>query len=114
MEVLKMNEIIKHKEWDCELVFGAYGNGNIAIQLMDIEDGQPVAVATVNPDDMIVPMPWVCIKTWAENEGIVETLIKNGVVNEPIEDKIQMGYVTAYIMELTDMAMEQLKKEMEG
>jgi hypothetical protein len=113
MEVLKMNEIIKHKEWDCELSFGQYGNGNIAITLLDIEDGQPVSVATVNPN-IKMSAPWVCIKPWAENEGIVETLVKNGVVNEPIEDRIQMGYATAYIMELTDMAMEQLKKEMEG
>lgn len=78
------------KSWKCEVVFAKYGNGATAIQLIDAEDKSPVATATVNlvpevigpdyrPSDQL-PKNRCYIKTWSENEGMLEALIEAEVV----------------------------------
>ena len=67
-----------------------YG-GNVAIQLVDERDGQPVATATVNPE-YTMKDGYVCIKDYSENEGMLEALMNAGIVSEPISF-IQMGFV---------------------
>ena len=43
---------VKFKEWNCKPVKAFYGNGRIAIQLIDAEDGEPIATATINIPDI--------------------------------------------------------------
>ena len=79
-------------EWDCRLAWLTYqNNGNVAIVANDMEDGSPVGVLTVNTYEDL-PNDVVAIKDYSENEGVLQSLIDNGVVDEP-EDWIQTGFV---------------------
>ncbi len=93
--------IVQFKEWECELVFGKYHNGATALELIDAEDGQPIAMASVNvaghsehldSDEMF-------IKDWSENEGMLDTLIKAGVVS-PTIFSVPTGFVSAELCKI--------------
>lgn len=73
-----------------------YGDGSIALQLLD-ETGQPVVVPTVNLEAYNEhPMPGhVFIKNWSENEGVLESLIEAGVISNPVRE-VPSGFATAY------------------
>lgn len=90
---------VKFRNWDCILSFAKYRTTDAtSIQLLDANDGHPIAVATVNLD--VVPeKDHVFIKDWSENEGMVESLVKAGVISEPIGE-IPTGFVTAKICKL--------------
>ena len=79
-------------EWDCKLTWTKYvNNGNVAIAASDTEDGSPVGVLTVNTYEEL-PEDVVAVKDYSENEGVLQSLIDNGVVDEP-EDWIQTGFI---------------------
>lgn len=82
---------IKFKNWNCLIEVLMYGNGNIALQLIDEVDHSPVATATVNIDDDL-PINQAYIKDYSENEGMLLALIEAGVVISVIEHKRQ-GFV---------------------
>jgi hypothetical protein len=63
----------------CTLYKGEYGNGRIALQLIDIDD-EPQMTASVNLVDAPCPEGHTWIKTWSENEGILQELIRHGIV----------------------------------
>ena len=93
--------IVKFKEWECELQFGKYSNGATALQLIDAEDGQPIATASVNlvgqsehldPDE-------VFIKDWSENEGMLDALIESGVISKPIL-AAPTGFVSSHLCKI--------------
>lgn len=75
---------VKFKDWDCVVQWSIYyENNNIAIQLVDENTKELVAVATTNTgfkDDF----PEVQIKDYSENEGMWQALVDAGV----IEDKV--------------------------
>ena len=76
---------IKFKQWECNPVFGEYGNGRTAIQLKDAVDGSPIATATINLCDypeFPIGEGQVHIKNYSENEGMVAALIEAGIVEE--------------------------------
>lgn len=77
---------------DCELVFDEYYNGRTRIRLVDASDGEDVATATVNLPDLEIPAGFVAVKDYSENEGMLEALVKAGVVGEPATFA-QGGYV---------------------
>ena len=58
----------------CQLRFARYQNGRLAIQLFDVEDGYPVAIATVNVPGIPLADDQVLIKDYAENQGILAAL----------------------------------------
>lgn len=70
---------------------GVYGNGNPAIQLFDTEDGCTYAIATVNTPGL--QKDEVAIKDYSENEGMLNFLLTNNIVEQP-HRKIESGYVT--------------------
>lgn len=82
------------------LSFGQYENGATAISLFDPQDGEPLAVATVNlPHE--VPAPGrVFIKNYSENEGMVSALLQAGVISLP-HRLLDAGYVTEGVAEVT-------------
>ncbi len=75
----------------CTLYKGEYGNGRIALQFID-EDGEPQFTASVNMVDLPCPEGHTWIKTWSENEGVLEELLRHGIVGKPeIEAKNDFG-----------------------
>ena len=55
-----------------------YGNGSRVITAVSLE-GEPLFTATVALDQS-PPEGHVFLKVWAENEGILEALVKAGIV----------------------------------
>jgi len=85
--------------YKCILVFQQYNNQRIAIELREIGTMEPIAMATVNMPDANLKQDEVCIKDYSENEGMVDTLVKAGVISEPIRI-IQTGYVNIPVCKL--------------
>lgn len=85
-------------------------NGNVAILLRDKEEGEVVTVATVNT----VPLPdrLVAIKNYSENEGVLDFLIENNVVEPEKGNTIYSGFVEIPIHRLTEesRAMQRLRE----
>lgn len=75
-----------------------YLNGRTAIQLISVEDYSPYCDVTVNVD---VPLEEneVAIKDYSENEGMLDFLIANKVV-EDTGKRIESGWVKIPICKL--------------
>ncbi len=82
---------VRFKSWVCNIEKVAYGNGRTALLLRDIEDGAPVAKATVNVPDASLQDGQVIIKNYDENEGMLNALIEAKIVSHPI-GSIMTGY----------------------
>ena len=63
--------------------FTKYRNGQTAIQLFDMGDGFPFAMATVCVEDHLLNSDEVAIKDYSENEGILESLIDGEIIEHP-------------------------------
>jgi len=74
------------------LKVGHYGNGRPALSLESVVGR--VAVATVNLPDAELPKDHLHIKTWGENEGMLQFLISNGIVEDAGVD-VPTGYANA-------------------
>lgn len=74
----------KYIDEPCVISIGEYANGRKAISIADV-DGFPMATATSNiPEwDAQLEEDDVIMKTYSENEGIMEDLIAQGVISEP-------------------------------
>lgn len=94
---------INHKspfgEFELNLQFAKYGNGQTAIQLIDAIDGMPFATATVCVEDDLLKENEVAIKDYSENAGILDTLIDAEIVEYP-HAFIQSGFVKIPICKL--------------
>ena len=60
-----------------------YPNGRPALELIDVTDHIPYAVATVNLPDVLLEDNEVLVKDYSENEGILDFLIDNNIVTLP-------------------------------
>src|SRR5438876_9771129 len=99
-----MNETLRFKGWTCRLVWGVYGNGRRALQLVAAHDqpaaedgdeiyaGEPIATATVNLPEAALADDETCIKDYAENAGMLDALVAAGIVT-PTGLSIESGYV---------------------
>jgi len=85
-----------------EVVRHFYDNHRIALVLFDASDGQRVCVATVNLPDVPLEANQAHIKTWGENETMLEFLTSNGIVRDLGID-VPAGYVHARLVELLDI-----------
>ena len=101
---------VTFSSWDCEVIPARYNNGIIALKLVEWEDGYPVpiATATVNLEDYedeilywssITGNNYTFIKDYSENEGMLDALVKAGIVSEPI-DYYHTDYVTCPLVEV--------------
>lgn len=63
-----------------KIEIGRYANGLPRIQLVEIESGDPVATATMSVPSGDTADVW--IKDYDENEGVVECLVRAGVLTE--------------------------------
>lgn len=88
---------VRFRDFDCMVQKRYYSNGRVALTLVD-EEG-PVATATVNLPAVKLGPNQVAIKSYAENEGLLEALVAAGVV-KPTGDKVRSGFVEVPICEL--------------
>lgn len=91
-------EKFTYKKWEVYLRWNMYMNGRPQLTLSDVEDGCPVAVATVNiPEEELEPNE-IIVKNYSENEGMLQFLQKNGIVGE-VKRWVSQGYVRCPIVE---------------
>ncbi len=75
-----MTRPVHFQSWTCRVQQASYDNGRIALRLVD-EEG-PVATATVNLPEEPLAADEVAIKTYSENEGMLESLLDAGIVED--------------------------------
>lgn len=91
---------VNHIGYPCIVKFLRYrAGGAIAIRLEHRKDHDTVAVATVNMPEVSIGENQVIIKTWSENEGILETLERVGVLRSTGR-RIQAGFAAAEVCDL--------------
>lgn len=81
------------------LSFSRYENHRLAIELISMNDHMPYAVATVNIPHANLNEGEVLIKNYSENEGILEVLEKEKIV-ERTGRTITSGFVTIDVCKL--------------
>ena len=92
---------LKFKTWDCELKMSRYTeNDRIALRLDDVNNGSPIATVTVNLPDEKLECDEVFIKDYSKNEGMLDTLLDNGVIEQPI-GWVQSGHTNIPKCKLT-------------
>jgi hypothetical protein len=74
-------------------------NPRIALILEDPEDGERIEVATINIPEEFLSKNEVIIKDYSENEGMLDTLMKAGIISGP-KRYVESGYIKAPICEL--------------
>lgn len=90
---------IQFKQWNCTILKRKYGNGRPAVQLMDAEDGSPVATATINLPDVKLQENEVIIKDYSENEGMYNALTSAGIISEQ-KRAVASGFIIAPVCDL--------------
>jgi len=100
---------VSHKGYECDVVFDLYANNeNIAIILLGKKDTayeyEVIAYASTNIEHKTADNV-VGIKTWNENKGIVESLVKGNVIKEDLLYTLPSGFVQVEYYELTDEAL---------
>lgn len=85
--------------WLCNLEIGKYvDSGNTYIALIEVGDGSPVALATVDFGEKLAENQ-AYIKQYSENEGMLDALSKAGLINRILGYK-KSGYVQIPLCEL--------------
>lgn len=90
---------------DCYFVISSYGNGNLALEVWNNTEG-PINRITTNPD-IKIPTTHICIKNYAENEGIEKTLKDLGIIEGDPVQMIHIGYVTVPVYKLTSLGYKE-------
>jgi len=95
-----LNQIeVLFRQWKCYVQIRYYDNDRIAIVLIDATDKDTVAVATINVPKYPLKDGEVIIKNYSENEGMLQCLIKAGVISAPVA-YVQTGFVTCPVCKL--------------
>ena len=93
----KNMEKYRYKTYNVWLEKHKYANGRTAVVLMD-EEGQ-VACATVNLPEHDLQPGEVFIKTWSENDDMLNFLLSNNIVSDTGRD-VPTGFVVARVCKL--------------
>ena len=89
-----MSKSVKFRNWEADVYVERYkNNGRIAIELIDPDDGEIIAVATINIPQVDLQKNEVIIKNYSENEGMYQALLKAGVIG-PAKYYVESGFVT--------------------
>ena len=86
------NKIVEFYDTKCVIAVREYDNKRIAIELLDMNDKSPFAVASVNLPDFVIGKDMVFIKDYSENEGMLRTLVEADIVQDTGETA-PSGYV---------------------
>ena len=79
------------------LVAGMYANDRIALKMY--QKGEPLCVPSVNLPNTPLGENEIFIKNWSENEGVLEALVKAGIV-EDTGQTVPTGFVEANVCRL--------------
>lgn len=90
---------VRFWKWDCKVMFSKYQNGGTAIQLIDAEDGCPVATASVWLPGL--KKDEIAIKDYSENAGMLDTLLEAEIITEP-HRYVSSGHVMIPVCRLVD------------
>lgn len=99
---------IKFNQYKCVAKGAYYGNGNKAVQLIDIEDGGLVATATVNLVEEAVDEDKAFIKDYSENEGMAKALIRAGIIDIFVFGMVDTGFTSVKLYRFTEEALNEL------
>jgi hypothetical protein len=80
-----------------QIQYGTYKEGNTSMQLIDCADGFPFATATVNLPGLTEGE--VAIKNYSENEGVLDFLLENNIVELP-HRHVASGFVNIPVCKL--------------
>ena len=99
-----------------DIVFGMYGNGNTAIQLMGSDDseypGEAILVATVNPEETFGDPALIAIKSWTLYDETVDFLCNAGIIKKDPIRNIESGYSYMVVYEMTDEGLNMFEEQM--
>jgi len=103
---------VKFKEWNCIVNIGRYAhNDRTSISLIDEEDGQPVATATINIPEIPVRENQALIKDYSENAGMLKLLVDAEIIGSPIgEVKLNQYGDVAYLCEVMYISCDSCKE----
>jgi hypothetical protein len=73
-------KVVTFNGLECRLEFHKYINGRTAIMLVDANNGEEVAMATVNVPEIPMDDNYVLIKDYSENAGMLQALQEAGIV----------------------------------
>jgi len=89
---------------EASVEFGEYGNGGLAVSLIAVADGQPIAKLSVNlPEaaDQLGEGEFFA-KTWSENAPIVGPALASGLF-EDTGRRVATGFVEAQVWRLKEV-----------
>lgn len=90
---------VRFLDENCSVKFTKYANSKrIAIKLY-CEDGSPMATATINIPEQPLEEDEVIIKTYSENNGVLEALKDAGYIKEVV-NQIPCGHSYGVIVKL--------------
>lgn len=95
-----MTKNLKFKGFNCKISYSKYNEGGTCIDLIDLEDGLPVARATVNVPGITLMGNEVVIKDYSENEGMYDALVEHGIIRKTPKEIQLSEFVTAPIATL--------------
>jgi hypothetical protein len=96
---LKNAPVVKFKRWTGVIDKGEYGNGRVALSLVNPKNGEYIAVASVNVPEEKLAKDEVIIKNYSENQGILDVLVAAGIVSKPIRT-VDVGMTTAPVCKI--------------
>jgi hypothetical protein len=110
---MSFNPNVVFAGYTCKMELGRYPNGNLAISLVDIVSGQPVATATKNITGVVLGPGESCIKDYSENEGMVNALRKAGVVDS-VAYAVKINHVEIPVVRFSAEAVESFDRGFEN
>ena len=99
---IKINDVTR----EYYLLWNRYATTNqIKLQLTSFDDKVgtyvPYYTATINAEHVDLEEDDIVIKDYSENEGLLQGLVKAGIVNKP-HGKVPLRHTFAHICQLTD------------
>lgn len=99
------DKVVKFGGYNCTLVIRPYNSGRVYMQLIDKEDGMPVARVSLDMDPVPVNKHSILLKSYSENEGIYEALLAAGIIR-PVLKMYQVGFSEAHYCEFNFESLE--------
>ncbi len=102
-------KIYRFRRWDCHIILHRYADEAARPALLlvaadtkhnadqDVYPGEAITIATTNLPDEPIPEGCTIIKTWSENEGIFEWLLKENII-QPTGQHRQAGHEMAPVV----------------
>jgi hypothetical protein len=90
---------MKYEEWDVVIIKAQYGNGRIALMLKESTTGEAIATCTVNLPNSPMGENITAIKNYSENKGMLEWLVKEGIVRDT-GNYVSSGFINAPLVEV--------------